>query len=215
MKKRTVLSMVQSPLYLLLFSGYLLLPVLFQTWLGFSSRWRGVWEGVYLLLAVLLAFGVWQAARKLGPGVGALIPALASGTGALWCRNLWLGIALMALTAALILVSGGHWAVKAMLITGIILLGVLLCLRLLAFSLIGQVTYTVPVPNGRPGEYAEVRINDPGAMGRIRYFATEQHAVFDGGDLLRVSVVTGRDSAASGNGTYGWLIDDYLCGGNE
>ena len=65
-------------------------------------------------------------------------------------------------------------------------------------------------PSGSPLEYAEVEVVDPGAMGRIRYYAVEQTALADAWPLFRVGVVTGRDSAPSGTGKYGFLIDRYF-----
>lgn len=45
---------------------------------------------------------------------------------------------------------------------------------LLILPLRGTARYVVCGPSGSPLEYAEVEVVDPGAMGRIRYYAVEQ-----------------------------------------
>ena len=73
-------------------------------------------------------------------------------------------------------------------------------------------TYRVPVPGSLPGAFAQVTVLDPGAMGRIRYTAVEQVPLLDLDPLVTISRITGQDSAPSGTGPYGYVIDWYFAG---
>ena len=191
-----------------LFALFLLLPVLFQTLLGFQSGARWAWEGAYLALALGFAMCLWRREDRGGWWCVLLIPVAAVGW--CFCQNPWLGAALGALAAALLV--RGRLPMAAKLSAAALVALACLCsaFALLILPLRGTARYVVCGPSGSPLEYAEVEVVDPGAMGRIRYYAVEQTALADAWPLFRVGVVTGRDSAPSGTGKYGFLIDRYF-----
>ena len=150
--------------------GWLLLPVLFQTRMGFQSGARWAWEWSYFALTALAAAGLRRYRWN--------------GRGGLWCALLSPAAPLCA------------WVL----------------LSILVLPLGATARYLVDDPAGAPRQYAEVTIVAPGAMGRVRYHAVEQYALVELDPVARLSWVTGRDSAPSGSGTYGYLVRDYLSG---
>lgn len=197
----------------LLLTCWFLLPVLFQTELTFLSGVRLAWEGAYLALSILLV----RRSRGLWTGGGwRLLPALAAGAGALYAQNPLLGAALVLLAWRL----SGEMTVRPMRGSCgavLALLSAAVALQLLVTALAAGLgvlppTYRVPVPGGMPGQFAQVTVLDPGAMGRIRYTAVEQVPLLDLDPLVTISRVTGQDSAPSGEGDYGYVIDWYFAG---
>lgn len=85
-----------------------------------------------------------------------------------------------------------------------------LTMNLLSAALGATAQYWVENPEDGSGQYAQVTIVDPGAMGRVRYRAVEQQVLVDLYPLLRIGLVTGVDSAPSGRGKYGYLVDRYF-----
>ena len=192
---------------------WFLLPVLFQTKLTFLSGGRLAWEGAYLALSILM---VRQSRDLWTAGERGLLPALAAGVGALYAQNPLLGAALVLLAWRL----RGGMAVRlervgcAMVLA---LLSAVVTLQLLVTALAAGLgvlppTYRVPVPGSLPGAFAQVTVLDPGAMGRIRYTAVEQVPLLDLDPLVTISRITGQDSAPSGTGPYGYVIDWYFAG---
>ncbi len=190
--------------------GWLLLPVLFQTCMGFQSGARWAWELGYLVLTVLLYAGLWRGRPEDRGGWWCVLLVPAAGLGAAFCQNALLGGALVLLPVALLARANLPAVPRVMAAAVLAALCAGVALSLAAAALGGTARYLVNDPEGGPGTYAEVTVVDPGAMGRIRYHAVEQTALLDLGPVLRLSYVTGRDSAASGAGKYGAVIDRYF-----
>ena len=190
---------------------WFLLPVLFQTLLGFHSALRLWWEAAYLLLSILLvraAADLWRAGGWRAPLI------LAALLGALYARNPYLTVTLLVLgwmlwrpmEHRLFRRAGG---VAAAILTCAVVLRLAMA-AFLALSGAASPTWLVPAPSGGQAQFAEVTVRDPGAMGRVRYHAVEQRELFSLGTFFTISLVTGRDSAPSGTGAYGYVIDWYF-----
>lgn len=191
-------------------AAWFLLPAAFQTGLTFLSEVRGVWEGLYLLLSLWL---VWRTRALWQAGPWRAAPALCAGAGALFAQNLFLAAALAALAWALRRPMACRPSrILSAAALAVVTLGVVL--RLLAgaagFGPPRFLPYQVAVPAGTAGEFASVTVTAPGAMGRVRYHAVEQRPLLSLGPLATVSAVTGLDSAPSGTGKYGFVIDWYF-----
>lgn len=201
--------LLQSGFFPPLLLGWLLLPVLFQTLMGFQSGARWAWEGAYLLLTLLLCAGLYRVRADRGGWWCALL-APAAALGGVFAQNALLGGALAVLAAVLLVKGRPPLALR--LLAGAALVPLCACalLALLVLPMRGTARRVVADPDGGPRQYAEVTIVDPGAMGRVRYHAVEQYGLLELDPLLRLSVVTGRDSAPSGQGKYGWLVDAYF-----
>ena len=201
----------KARLFPLFFLGLLLLPILFETLLSFRSPFRSAWELGYLLLAIGLSLGLRAQEGRLG--WWAALSALAAGFSAPFCRNAWLSAALILFAVVLLCRAVvPHWAK----ISGGVLIGILVlctCFRLLMGTFLGVYygpSYEARVPGAGERYSATVTICDPGAMGRIRYHAVEQYELVSLGSAARIALVVGRDSAPSGQGAYGYLIDAYF-----
>lgn len=116
----------------------------------------------------------------------------------------------VALGVALLVRAKVPGLLKAAVCVPFALLCLGLTMNLLSAALGATAQYWVENPEDGPGQYAQVTIVDPGAMGRIRYRAVEQRVLVDLYPLLRIGLVTGVDSAPSGTGKYGYLVDRYF-----
>ncbi len=180
--------------------GWLLLPVLFQTRMGFQSGARWAWEWSYFALTALAAAGL-RRYRWNGRGAGC---------GARCSRPLrrW------APPFARMFCWAGRWQYwqwpcwcarlpllpRLLSAAALVPLCAWVLLSILVLPLGATARYLVDDPAGAPRQYAEVTIVAPGAMGRVRYHAVEQYALVELDPVARLSWVTGRDSALPGAG---------------
>ena len=196
----------------LLLLGWLLLPVLFQTRMGFQSGARWAWEWSYFALTALAAAGLRRYRWNGRGGLWCALLSPAAALGAAFCQNVLLGGALAVLAVALLVRARLPLLPRLLSAAALVPLCAWVLLSILVLPLGATARYLVDDPAGAPRQYAEVTIVDPGAMGRVRYHAVEQYALVELDPVVRLSWVTGRDSAPSGSGTYGYLVRDYLSG---
>lgn len=129
-----------------------------------------------------------------------------------FCQNVLLGGALAVLAVVLLVRARLPLLPRLLSAAALVPLCAWVLLSILVLPLGATARYLVDDPAGAPRQYAEVTIVAPGAMGRVRYHAVEQYALVELDPVARLSWVTGRDSAPSGSGTYGYLVRDYLSG---
>lgn len=82
--------------------GWLLLPVLFQTRMGFQSGARWAWEWSYFALTALAAAGLRRYRWNGRGGLWCALLSPAAALGAAFCQNVLLGGALAVLAVALL-----------------------------------------------------------------------------------------------------------------
>ena len=82
--------------------GWLLLPVLFQTRMGFQSGARWAWEWSYFALTALAAAGLRRYRWNGRGGLWCALLSPAAALGAAFCQNVLLGGALAVLAVALV-----------------------------------------------------------------------------------------------------------------
>ena len=209
MKRETLTRALGRPWFRLLFLSFLLLPVLFQTALGFWSAFRASWELAYFLLAAAGTVSVcWL--ENTRSSLWTLLWAAAAGAGACMCQNIFLSVGLAGLAAALFVCGRMPVVLKVLGWVGLALLLGVLGLRLVS-TLSDTKQYLMPqywTDDAR--RYAVVTVRDPGAAGRMRYDAVEQYELFSVGDAVRIGIVTGEDSDVSGLGRYGGAVDRYF-----
>lgn len=208
--RRDVLTQTPGqPWFRLLFLSFLLLPVLFQTALGFWSAFRAGWELAYFLLAAAGTVSVCLL-EKSGRSLWTLLWAAAAGAGACMCQNIFLSVGLVGLAVALFVCGRMPVVLKALGWVGLALLLGVLGLRLVS-TLAGTKQYLMAqYGTDDARRYAVVTVRDPGAAGRMRYRAVEQYELFSVGDAVRVGIVTGEDTDVSGLGRYGGAVDRYF-----
>lgn len=198
-----------KPLYFF----YLLLPILFQTLMGFQSGMRAGWEALYLVLAVVGAVYLRLCEPEGQGGVWRPFYAAAAGAAALFCQSPLLGGCLFVLAVTFCFGGKAPFTLQFLAGAAVFLLGGLVSLNLLLYAVFGNLgrpRFETYVPGDSRHTYAIVTVTDPGAMGRTRYHAVEQFELLDLGNLGRISVVMGRSSGTYGDGKYAYVIDAYF-----